>query len=142
MSVNLDKQLTENFWLREFILSDFYTEKQQRKVINSVDTNILRNIHEVAENLQVLRSAINARIDVNIGFRPVWYELEKGRSGKSQHTKAKAADIKSPFKTSRELYDIVEELITECKMKQGGLGYYNTFIHYDIFFDGANVRRW
>lgn len=138
MNVNLNKQLTKNFKLGEFLTSKFYNRHQQRKVLQSVDYRILENIHELADNLQVLRDVIGKPISINIGFRPKWWELEKGRSGNSKHTKGQAVDIvvsgMTPFKVSWA----IEELIDEGKIKQGGLKAYNTFVHYDI--RGYNAR--
>ena len=40
--------------------------------------------------MQPIRNAINAPIHVSLrsGYRPVWYEKEQGRTGRSQHTYA------------------------------------------------------
>jgi len=40
--------------------------------------------------------------------------------------------------TPQEVADLIEELISQGKMKEGGLGRYNTFTHYDI--RGYNAR--
>jgi uncharacterized protein YcbK (DUF882 family) len=52
--------------------------------------------------------------------------------------KAKAADITTKNKTPKQLAAIIEKLIAQKKMKQGGLGIYAGFIHYDI--RGAKAR--
>ena len=132
MGLNLDKQITQNFKLGEFIISKFYDERQQKKVIQSVDTSALENIHKLANNLQFLRNKLNAPIIINIAYRPLWYELEMGRSGTSQHVFGKAADIKVVRYTTRQVYDTIEKLIDNGDMLQGGLGYYPSFIHYDL----------
>jgi len=33
-------------------------------------------------------------------------------------------------------------LIKKGEIKEGGLGLYNTFVHYDTYFDGKKARRW
>jgi hypothetical protein len=43
-----------------------------------------------------------------------------------------AGDIVSEKYTPVQLRAIIEKLIKEGKMKQGGLGAYKTFTHYDI----------
>jgi predicted oxidoreductase len=44
----------------------------------------------------------------------------------------KAADIVVKFKTPDEVANAIKYLISEGKMKQGGLSAYDTFTHYDI----------
>jgi uncharacterized protein YcbK (DUF882 family) len=50
----------------------------------------------------------------------------------SKHLEAMAGDIVSEKYTPVQLRAIIEKLIKEGKMKQGGLGAYKTFTHYDI----------
>jgi uncharacterized protein YcbK (DUF882 family) len=71
-------------------------------------------------------------ITINIAYRPVFYELSKGRSGNSQHTLGKAADIKVKGFTPQQIADEIEKLIEKGDMLQGGLSAYSTFVHYDI----------
>ena len=137
--MNVNKQLTENFKLREFLISKFYNEDQQAKVLASVTPEVLENIQELAENLQVLRDVVKEPIKINIAFRPKWWELERGRSGRSQHVFGRAADIKVSNVNPFHLYLIVKRLISKGKMKQGGIGLYDTFLHYDI---RGHKARW
>ena len=51
---------------------------------------------------------------------------------------AKAADIKIPGMTPKEVKDTIEELIKSGKMVKGGVGLYRTFTHYDV--RGRNAR--
>jgi len=132
MRLNLEKQLTQNFKLKEFLISDFYNFEQQKAVLKSVSYPILQNIHDLADNLQVLRSYLNQPISINIAYRPLWWELQQGRSGTSQHVKGKAADIVIEGMETKKIYLKIESLIKQGKMLQGGLGIYPTFIHYDI----------
>ncbi|TXK73958.1 D-Ala-D-Ala carboxypeptidase family metallohydrolase [Mesonia sp. HuA40] len=129
--MNLNHQITENFKLSEFVLSDFYNDEQQQRVINSLTPQIIANIQQLAENLQTIRDEINAPISINIAFRPVWWEHLQGRSGRSQHTLGKAADIVCSLLPS-ELRKVIFRLIKERKIKNGGVGSYRTFTHYDI----------
>ena len=127
-------KLSKNFELSEFIYSDFYNTSQQKKVLKSFDNDdeAFYNIQKLANNLQVLRSYISKRIDINISYRPLWWELKQGRSGKSQHVLGKAADIVVKGMSTKEVHDTIEMLIERGDMLQGGLGLYNTFVHYDI----------
>ena len=136
-------KLTENFKLSEFIKSRFFDEETQKKVIQDVFKNedvLLPNIHKLANQLQVLRDHFNSPIIINIAYRPKWYEVEKGRSGNSKHVLGIAADFNVKDKTTKEVREAIEELILNGEMLQGGLGKYNTFVHYDCFNGGK--RRW
>lgn len=126
-------KLSKNFDLKEFLESVFFNDEQQEKVYESFsnDEALLINATELAKNLQVLRNKVGA-VSINIAYRPKWYELLKKRSGNSQHTKLKAADIKVKGMRPSEVHAIIENLIKEGKMKEGGLGLYSTFVHYDI----------
>ncbi|MGV4470819.1 D-Ala-D-Ala carboxypeptidase family metallohydrolase, partial [Ornithobacterium rhinotracheale] len=50
----------------------------------------------------------------------------------SHHLQGKAADIRVDGVTPERLASIIERLIYNGKMKQGVLGIYPTFVHYDI----------
>lgn len=127
-------KLTKNFDLSEFIYSDFYNPSQQKKVLKSFDEDdsIFFNIQKLANNLQVLRDYIGKPISINISYRPLWWELKQGRSGNSQHVLGKAADIVIKGMSTKEVHDTIEMLIERGDMLQGGLGLYNSFVHYDI----------
>ena len=63
----------------------------------------------------------------------------KGSSKKSQHILGKAADISIKGLSPLEVYNVIERLIENGDMLQGGLGLYDSFIHYDIRGERA---RW
>ena len=50
----------------------------------------------------------------------------------SQHVLGKAADIVVKGLEPKLVYEIIEDLIDKGDMLQGGLGLYDTFVHYDI----------
>ena len=130
-------QLTKNFWLDEFIESDFYDSETQEKVWESYEKDkdkLLPNIQKLANQLQYVRDYIDEPIYINIGYRPRWYEIAQGRSGNSQHVYGKAADIRADETTPKLMYEIIEDLISKGEILQGGLGSptYDTFTHYDI----------
>lgn len=127
-------KLTKNFELKEFIVSRFYSEEQQKLVNESFEENkdfLLPNIQKLANQLQVLRDHFELPIIINIAYRPKWYELEKGRSGNSKHTLGLAADFNVKGKSTKEVREAIETLISKGEMLQGGVGKYNTFVHYD-----------
>ena len=115
-------KLTENFSLQEF----------QCKDGSDIPNNILPNIIELAKNLQVLRNYINKPITINSGYRSPRYNAKIGGVKNSQHVKGKAADIVVKGMTPREVALIIEGLIESGKIKQGGIGIYSNFTHYDI----------
>ena len=124
-------KLTEHFSHYEMTHNKWANEEQQEQSDSLVNDGVLVNLIELCENLEVLREKLGKPISISIAFRPLFWELLKGRSGKSQHTKGKAADIKVPGLTPSEVADWIEILIKEGKMKQGGLKAYKTFVHYD-----------
>jgi len=138
------KQLTKNFNLSEFLYSKWFDKRTQALVIKMYnETNsIQHNIQKLANQLQTLRNELGVPVIINIAYRPVFYEVSKGRDGTSQHTLGKAADITAQGLKPKYVAAKIEQLISSGDMIQGGLGVYPTFCHYDIFFDKTNVRRW
>jgi len=55
-----------------------------------------------------------------------------GGKSNSQHLLAKASDIVVKNVSPKEVYNAIEKLIESGKMKQGGLGLYDSFVHYDV----------
>lgn len=90
------------------------------------------NLFELATNLEVLRAHFNAPITVNSAYRSPEYNASIGGAKKSQHTLGKAADVVVKGVSPNEVADAIEFLIDVGLMKEGGLGYYDTFTHYDI----------
>ena len=138
------KQLTKNFNLSEFLRSKWFDKETQAKVIMLYNEckSIQHNVQKLANQLQTLRNEVDVPVIINIAYRPVFYELSKGRDGTSQHTLGKAADITAQGLKPKYVAAKIEQLISSGDMLQGGLGVYSTFVHYDIFFNRTNVRRW
>ncbi len=122
-------QLTDNFTLQEFACHDG----------TAVPAELVPNVKDLAKNLQVLRNALGESIRVNSGYRTPAYNKKIGGVSNSQHLQAKAADIVVKSKTPKELAAVIEKLIAAGKMKQGGIGIYPGFVHYDIRGEKA---RW
>ena len=121
-------KLTENFSVHEFKCRDG----------SVVPEDLMSNVQELAENLQVLREHIGKPIIVISGYRSPKYNRKIGGARRSQHMKAKAADIVVPGMKPDEVREVILALIKEGKMKKGGVGRYTTFIHYDV--RGWNAR--
>ncbi len=115
-------KLTENFSLDEFHCKDG----------TSVPNEYLDNVMELANNLQILRDKVKCPLHINSGYRSPDYNIKIGGVKSSQHLEAKAADITCRDYSPDEVANIIEALIATGKMKEGGLGRYRGFIHYDI----------
>lgn len=115
-------QLTRNFNLAEFNCRDGRV----------VPPKYMNNVRELAHNLQVLRDEIDESIHVNSCYRPPDYNEKIGGAKNSQHLTASAGDITAKGYSPRQLAAKIEKLITQGKMKQGGIGIYPGFVHYDI----------
>ena len=115
-------KLTANFSLEEFKCKDG----------SDIPNDVLPNIIELAKNLQVLRDYLGKSITINSGYRSPKYNAKIGGVKNSQHVKGKAADIVVKGMTPKEVALVIEGLIEKGKMKQGGLGIYPNFTHYDI----------
>lgn len=94
--------------------------------------NVYHNIIKVANQLQVLRNELKKPIHINSGWRSVEYNESIGGVKSSQHILGKAADISVKGLSPLEVYKTIERLIKNGDMLQGGLGLYDSFVHYDI----------
>lgn len=116
-------KLTDNFWLNEFDCKDG----------TSVPEHLIPNVQKLADSLQVLRDTIDEPIFINSAYRTVEHNSKIGGSSRSQHLFAKAADIRvGEGFTPNIIYQLIEELINDGLMAEGGLGLYETFVHYDV----------
>lgn len=116
-------QLTENFTRAEFDCKDG----------TPVPDKYIGNVRELAVNLQVLRDHIKEPVLVTgSGYRTASHNKKVGGAPASQHLTASGADINAKSYSPRGLANVIEKLIAEGKMKQGGIGVYNGFVHYDI----------
>ncbi len=124
----MNEQLSKNFKKSEFKCRDG----------TNVPDELMCNLKDLVENLQVIRDAIDAPVHVISGYRTPKYNRRIGGARKSQHMKAKAADIIVKNMKPSEVHKIVLELIKEGKIKKGGVGLYRHFVHYDV--RGYNTR--
>ncbi|MFH6966492.1 YcbK family protein [Flavobacterium sp. FlaQc-28] len=116
-------QLTKNFKSEEFDCKDG----------TAVPIKYMNNCKEVAENLQVLRDYLGVLVTITgSGYRTPTHNAKVKGAKNSQHLTCSAADINAKGYTPKLLAVKIETLIKEGKMKQGGLGIYPNFVHYDI----------
>lgn len=101
----------------------------------------LPNVKLLADNLQVLKNRLGMDITFANGgvYRSPAFNSSIGGARNSMHMYAKAADIKVPSLTPAQVKATIEELISSGQMMQGGVGIYNTFVHYDVRGERA---RW
>lgn len=116
-------KLTNNFSLSEFKCKCGKCE---------MPPEVLKNVSELAKQLQVLRDHLKAPITINSSYRCESHNKKVGGAKNSQHLLGKAADIKVSGLSSLKVNQAIEQLIKDKKMKDGGLGLYNTFNHVDI----------
>ena len=147
-------RLTKNFILSEFDYNDG----------TAVPEMYIKNVHRLANELQSIRNHINIflnfgvkkkieyYIDIISGYRTPTHNYNCGGAKNSFHPKAMAGDykvyylkkrllrkVKRVYVDATKIYDITLYLINAGKIKDGGLGKYKTFTHYDI----RDVRaRW
>lgn len=114
-------KLTKNFYKYEFECKD--GSKMPEEVFN--------NVKELAKSLQIIRDCIKKPITLTNAYRSLSHNRSIGSKDTSQHVKGKAADLQVDGLTPNELYTIIEDLILKGKLQEGGLGLYNTFVHYD-----------
>ena len=115
-------QVTKNFKLSELEFSD---PVPAEKIASAV---------ELLQNLQVIRDHFQKPIVIISGYRSPERNKAVGGADKSQHLEAKAADIKIAGVPTEEIYNRIDKLIAQGKIKQGGLGKYvkSGFVHYDV----------
>ena len=114
-------KLTTNFSLSEFNKHNF-----------EVPNDVLRNLIELAKNLQILRDEVKKPIKITSGYRPAQHNAKIGGATKSRHITGQAADFKIEGYTPKQVAAVIEKLIAEGRMKQGGIGTYSTWTHYDV----------
>jgi uncharacterized protein YcbK (DUF882 family) len=116
-------KLTKNFSREEFDCKDG----------TIVPEKFLLNVKEVAENLQALRDYLEVPVSVTgSGYRTSKHNAKVKGAKNSQHLTASAADINAEGYEPKQLAEVIELLILKGKMKQGGIGVYPNFVHYDI----------
>lgn len=122
-------KITNNFNSIEFACKDG----------TKVPSELKENMIELAENLQVLRDELSVSISINSGYRTPTHNKRIGGVKGSFHLKAMAGDLNAKGVKPLKVAKTIKRLIKEGKMKAGGLGLYNTFVHYDI---RGNYVKW
>jgi uncharacterized protein YcbK (DUF882 family) len=101
-------------------------------------------LDRLIEQLEIIRKAAGDKpIFITSGYRtPAHNKKVKGASG-SYHTKGVAADIKHATLSPTKLYLLIQDLIQNGLILDGGLGLYSRWVHYDIrTILGFGRARW
>ena len=94
---------------------------------------VLHNVQKLANQLQALRNVVGNPIKINSGYRCSDYNDNVVKGAKnSQHKLGKAADIVIEEMTPQETFELIDLLINEGELLQGGLSAYPNFVHYDV----------
>ena len=115
-------KVTANFNKEEFDCADG----------TQMPIEVFNNVIELAESLEVLRAHFNAPITINSAWRTATYNRQAGGAVNSQHLSGKASDVVVSGVPPEEVANAIEFLIECGLMKEGGVGRYDTFTHYDI----------
>jgi uncharacterized protein YcbK (DUF882 family) len=119
-------KITEHFTLEELNPHNF-----------DLSVKVFNNLIKTANYLEVIRLAVGHPLHINSGYRNNAYNKQVGGSKYSKHKLGLAIDIASD--NPIELFNIIDRLINEGKIPQGGLSSYPTFVHYD---HRGNKSRW
>ncbi len=114
-------KLTKNFDLKEF----------ECKCGCDMPLEVYENVIKLAGELQKLRTYVDRPIRINSAYRCESHNTKYGAKT-SQHLLGKASDVVIDSLKPAEVHKIINDLIDMGEMLQGGLGLYDTFVHYDI----------
>ena len=115
-------QLTRNFKLSEF----------DCKSGCEMPDSVLMEVKKLANQLQIIRDFIQQPIYINSGYRCKEHNAKIGGVKNSKHILGQAADMRVDNVSPEDLYEAIENLIKFNHIFEGGLGVYQTFVHYDI----------
>jgi len=119
---------------KNFAFSEF-----KAKDGSNIPAVLYGNLQVLINNLQKIRDSLGEPIKVLIAYKSKKLnEMLKGTQD-SYHMKAMASDIAVKGMTSLQLFQFIEYHIQIGNVKDGGLGLYDDYVHYDI---GDVHRRW
>lgn len=115
-------KLTDNFSRWEFECKDG----------SEMPDHVVFNTYKLSVALQTIRGCIGYPIAITNAYRSLEHNRSIGSKDTSQHIQGKAADLQVKEMSVLDLYETIETLIEWGHIPEGGLGIYNTFVHYDI----------
>lgn len=112
--------------------NNFNREEFDCKDGTKVPEEYMSNLCILIIQLEKIRKKIGKPLHINSGYRTKEYNEKIEGAPKSQHLTASAADIRvEGMSVSMLAYNIMI-MIKEEIIKEGGVGLYNNFVHYDI----------
>lgn len=97
-------------------------------------------IRRLISNVNIIADKLGVALHVNSGYRsPNYNSTLEGSAQASNHQFGEAIDISSTVLSASQLHTKILALINDGSISDGGLGKYNTFVHYDV---GGAGRRW
>ena len=114
-------KLTPNFSLDEFKSKDG----------SAFPAEVVQNLSILAKQLQALRDHLGKSVTITSGYRSKEHNKKIGGALDSFHVRGMAADIQVAGMKPKEVAEEIEKLIKEGKMLEGGIGIYNSWLHYD-----------
>jgi len=121
-------QITPHFNLVEFACKDG----------TEVPQEYFENVQRLCRELEIIRDELCCPLGIHSGYRTPSHNRRVGGAKNSMHLVAKAADIVTKKFTPFEVHQVIEQLIKEKKLYNGGVGLYKGFCHYDV----GKARRW
>ncbi|MCL5030811.1 MAG: D-Ala-D-Ala carboxypeptidase family metallohydrolase [Bacteroidetes bacterium] len=113
MTNSLDIKLTNNFYLKEFVISQV---AERHGYMNEPNGKQIENLRLLCVNvLQPLRKIIKVSIFINSGFRSFDVNAAVGGRFNSQHLEGKAADF---IVTSMNLIDVFNIVLQKLSFDQ------------------------
>jgi len=115
-------KVTPHFWIYEFDCRDGtnYPEKW-----------IESRLTPLCKSLELIRAEVGGPLHITSGYRTAVHNRRIGGAMYSQHLTGRAADISPRDVTAARLHLIIDRLIRRGDIPDGGLGKYQTFVHYD-----------
>lgn len=133
-----DEQLSADFWLREFLVSE--TASRLGKPIVPMPDEIENLRRLCTEVLQPLRTELGRPIFISSGLRPHWLNKAIGGSGTSMHPYGCAADFRVAGVKNENVCNRVRELnlpVDQCILEFPPEGW----VHTGIALPGETPRR-
>ena len=82
--------------------------------------------------LQQIRDLVNVPMSITSAYRCPDHNEKVGGAKNSQHKLGSAADLQAKGLKSQDLHAAIVDLVKSKRIPEGGLGLYNSFVHYDI----------
>lgn len=97
-----------------------------------VPASMEANVKLLARQLEVIRGVIKRPLFINSAYRTISHNAAVGGASRSFHLTGRAADIWCDGIPPRKLFTIIDRLMVDGAIIEGGLKAYKTFVHYDI----------